>query len=160
MTALIWAEKWFLNLHGPVPETCTPTCKGLALHPDGGLPPQVESRPLSWWMEHGHEAGVDPLTGERLAVLAAGSTVKPIWIIEKLHAIPPAKNRTGHWLVWYRLLARGSGRTKNATSVVESTLVRSWSSNDAPGLDEVNADICPGSESSMTCGRVSWRELR
>lgn len=161
LAALSWAENWLLGLDGPAPEICTDPCDGFYLHASGDLPQRPEFENLSWWMDHGHEAGINPLTGKRMTTITGGSISSPVWIIEAVHTIPPAKNATGHLLVWYRILVRGSGRTKAAISVIESTVVRSWpsiDSTDLPGTDV--PDRCPGFESSAKCRRISWRELR
>ncbi len=156
LSALSWAEHWLLELDGPAPAICSEPCEGLYIHPRGDLPPHPEFENFSWWMDQGHEAGIDPLTGNRITTITAGSINPPVWIIEAVHSIPPAENGTGQLQVWYRILARGSGRTDAAVSVIESTVVRSWSSID-------NADMsgtCPGSEAEAKCGRLAWRELR
>ena len=161
LAALSWAEDWLFELDGPVPEVCSEPCEGLYLHASGDLPQHPENENLSWWMDQGHEAGIDPLTGKRTATITGGSISTPVWIIEVVHMIPPDRNASGHLLVWYRLLARGSGRTNAAVSVIESTVVRSWSSMADTALPGTGvAHSCPGSESSAKCRRVSWRELR
>lgn len=159
--ALSWAEHWLLELEGPAPESCAEACDGLYVHAPGDLPPHPEFESLSWWMDQGHEAGIDPLTGHRMTTISAESYNRPVWIIEAVHAIPPADNGTDDLQVWYRILARGSGQTGNGISVVESILVRSWASIDSTIVTKTGtAGICPGSEPSAKCGRVAWRELR
>lgn len=143
LAALTWAEDWLLDLNGTAPQACSAACEGLKLHPPGDLPPQPQSRELSWWLTEGYEAGIDPLTGNRLVTIAASSVSPPTWMIEYLHE-EPAQN--GEIQVWYRILARGSGQTKNAVSVIESTITRSWSSAESDSLTDK--------------GRVAWRSLR
>lgn len=161
LVGLSWAERWLLQHNGPVPGSCSEPCSGLNLHDTGDLPPDPQHESFSWWMTQGHEAGIDPLTGNRIARLATGSVKPPVWIIEELQSIPPTADGSPDLQVWYRLLARGNGRTDNAVSVVESIVVRSWPLvEDAElGGSEITGP-CPGSEMPTVCGRFSWRELR
>ena len=151
--ALSWAENWLLELGGPVPESCTEPCDSLYVHSPGDLPPHPEFKSLSWWMEQGHEAGIDPLSGNRIATISSGSIHPPVWIIEAVHTIPPAENPARAMQVWYRILARGSGHTNASVSVIESTVVRSWPTTETTGT-------CSASGPAEKCGRLSWRELR
>ena len=143
LAAQTWAEDWLLDLNGTAPQICTIACEGLKLHPPGGLLQQPQFEESSWWLTEGYEAGIDPLSGDRLDTFAANSSSPPTWIIEVIHEEPVQGDEIQ---VWYRILARGSGQTENAISVIESTLTRSWSS----------------AESSNTTdkGRVAWRTLR
>jgi Tfp pilus assembly protein PilX len=159
--ALSWAERWLLELDGPAPENCSEPCDGLFLHAAGSLPPHPEFEDLSWWMGQGHEAGIDPLTGNRITTITAGSIDPPAWVIEAAHTIPSVENGTTDLQVWYRILARGSGQTNTAVSVIESTVVRSWSAIDSTEPPATaTTGLCPGSEPTAKCGRTAWRELR
>jgi len=150
LAALSWAEDWLLDLQGTAPEPCITPCEGFKLHPSGNLLPHPEFEDLSWWQTQGYEAGIDPLTGSRLAGFAAGNASPPMWIVEVVHEIPASYDGSTEAptdaLAWYRILARGSGQTDTAISVVESIVKRSW-----PAVD---------STSTSNGGRVSWRELR
>jgi Tfp pilus assembly protein PilX len=158
--ALWWAERWLLALDGPAPESCADNCAGLRLHAAGGLPPHPEFESLSWWMDQGHEAGIDPLSGDRISTISSDSANAPVWIIEAVQIIPPAEGGNADSQVWYRILARGSGRTDTSVSVVESIVGRSW-----PNVEEAGSPApdgsgpCPGSELPVICGRYSWREI-
>lgn len=161
LSALSWAEHWLLRMEGPASAACAAPCNGLKLHASGDLPPRPEFEDYSWWAEQGHEAGINPLNGERIAMLSADSFHPPVWIVEAVHSIPPADNGTQDLQVWYRVLARGSSRTVNGVSVIESTIVRSWpviEGNESP--DNHLTEPCPGAEPAAICGRFSWRELR
>jgi len=161
LLALSWAEHWLMELEGPAPVNCSAPCDGLYLHAAGELPDNPEFESFSWWMNQGHEAGIDPLTGARTATISNGNNQVPVWIIEVVHTIPPVENGNPDLQVWYRILARGSGRTDNAVSVIESTLVRSWPVIEAAELPVINGSgTCPGSEPPAICGRFAWRELR
>lgn len=158
LATLAWAENWLLGLEGPVPEACTSPCEGLYLHPSGDLPPHPETEAVAWWMSHGHEAGINPLTGKRTEASKGGGYNPPLWVIETAHSIPPEESSTGQLITWYRILARGSGHNDAVISVVESVLVRSWHAPGVATIDET--ETCSDSGSSEKCGRVSWRELR
>lgn len=96
-----------------------------------------------------------------MATISGDSINTPVWIIEALKSIQPSENGNPDLQVWYRILARGSGRTASAISVIESTLVRSWpihEDSELPVTDDSGA--CPGSDSPARCGRFAWRELR
>lgn len=161
LAALSWAEHWLLALDGPVPEHCREACDGLIIHEPGSLPPHPESGSFSWWIDHGHEAGIDPLSGDLVTKIAEGSFDKPVWIIEAVHTIPPAENGAPRLRVWYRILARATGRTSAAVSVIESTVVRSWPTVEGPEVPGAEVKgICSGSGPATKCGRISWRELR
>jgi Tfp pilus assembly protein PilX len=140
LAALTWAEDWLLDLNGTAPQICTTACEGLKLHPPGSLLPQPQLEDWSWWQAEGYEAGIDPLSGDRLVTIAANSSSPPMWIIEVIHEEPAQDDEIQ---VWYRILARGSGQTENAVSVFESTVTRSWAVT-----------------SSADNGRVAWRILR
>lgn len=153
---LAWAENWLLSQQGTAPETCTESCAGLHLHSPGNLPSHPEYEDLSWWMAQGHEAGIDPHSGDSIALVSAGSHDKPVWIVESVHNQPVAQDGSTDLQVWYRILARGSGRTSHSIAVLESILVRSW-----PQADEGEYSTnCPGAGPAAKCGRVAWRELR
>lgn len=161
LLALTWAEQWLLALDGAPPENCTPPCDGLYLHATGDLPANPESESFSWWLEHGHEAGVDPLTGNRLATISNDSINIPVWIIELVQTTPPLAEANPDLQIWYRLLARGSGRMGNAVSVIESTLIRSWPVIEETEPPDPDASLsCFRYELPVKCGRYSWRELR
>lgn len=156
LLALEWAEKWLLELDGPAPESCSANCTGLILHAKGDLPPHPESNDFPWWTAHGHEAGINPVTGERTASFSSSSIQPPIWLIEVVRIIPPAESGRPDLQVWYRILTRGSGRTDSTISVIESTIVRYWPSDESADAQ----DACPDLEETMACGRYAWRELR
>ena len=161
LSALSLAEKWLLKLDGPAPETCSTPCDGLYLHTTGSLPNHPEFESYSWWLSQGHEAGIDPLTGERTATISGDSINSPVWTVEFIHTIPPIENGTSDFQTWYRILARGNGRTETAVSVIESTVVRSWPPVEDTGLSDTAVTApCPGTEPLALCGRFSWRELR
>lgn len=161
LSTLSWAEHWLLELGGLAPDSCTEPCDGFHIHGPGDVPPNPEFESLSWWLDHGHEAGIDLVNGNRITTVSAGSIDPAVWIIEAVHSNPPAEDGSADLQVWYRILARGSGHTNAAVSVVESTLVRSWSSNAGTDLTDTSAtNTCPGSGEPAKCGRVSWRELR
>ena len=161
LSALSWAENWLLGLDGTAPVPCNTTCDGLKVHVPGDLPVNPEFKDLSWWLDQGHEAGIDPLTGNLISKIAGGSIRPPVWIIEAIHEIPPTESGSTDLQVWYRILARGNGRTDAGISVVESIIVRSWASieNTEPAETGIPG-TCPGADPSAKCGRVSWRELR
>jgi Tfp pilus assembly protein PilX len=160
LLALSWAENWLLSLDGPAPASCLDACDGLRLHAGSDLPPHPEFEEIGWWLVNGHEAGVDPLSGERLETITDDSFTAPVWIIETLQSIVPADSGNPDLQVWYRILARGTGRTETAVSVVESVVVRSWPAIEADGSsDAAVAGACPGSAAAAICGRFSWREI-
>lgn len=159
LLASTWAENWLLSLDGPAPVDCTDSCEDLKLHAAGALPPHPETRSVSWWVSNGHEAGVDPLTGERLQTLSPDSFDAPIWIVETVNTVTPADSGDPDLQVWYRILARGTGRAATAVSVVESIVVRSWPvPADNPSFSNVQG-ACPGSLATVICGRYAWREI-
>ena len=159
LLASAWAERWILSLAGPAPENCSDACDGLILHAAGSLPLHPESEDIDWWMANGHEAGVDPLTGERLQILSTDSIDAPVWIIETVKTITPAESGNPDLQVWYRILARGAGHAASAVSVVESVVVRAWPVPADNASFSVVPGACPGSSSTAICGRFSWREL-
>lgn len=161
LSAQAWAEQWLLGLDGAAPLSCTRPCAGLFIHTTGSLPPYPESEDLSWWLGHGHEAGTDPMTGERLATLSVGSINPPLWVIEQLHVANASDTGAAHDQAWYRIVARGSGRTRAGIAVVESIVTRPWPAaavNSQAAATRVGP--CPGSDSAAPCRRVAWRVLR
>jgi Tfp pilus assembly protein PilX len=161
LLALSWAEQWLLALDGDPPEICTAPCDGLYLHAAGDLSPHPESESFSWWMDQGHEAGINPLTGDRIATISSDSIYTPVWIIEVVQTIPPTEGTNPDLQVWYRVLARGSGRTDSAVSVIESSVVRSWPAvTDTEPPETETPPSCFRLELPIKCGRYAWRELR
>jgi Tfp pilus assembly protein PilX len=161
LLTLSWAEQWLLALDGDPPEICTAPCDGLYLHAAGDLSPHPESENFSWWMDQGHEAGINPLTGDRIATISSDSIHTPVWIIEVVRTIPPTADANPDLQVWYRILARGSGRTDSAVSVIESSVVRSWPAVTDTGPPETETPpSCFRLELPVKCGRYAWRELR
>lgn len=161
LLALSWAEQWLLALDGAPPGICTAPCDGLYLHAAGDLSPYPESESYSWWMDQGHEAGINPLTGDRIASISSESIHTPVWVIEVMQVIPPTVDINPDLQVWYRILARGSGRTESAVSIIESIVVRSWPAVADTGLPETETPpSCSRLELPVKCGRYAWRELR
>ena len=161
MSALLWAEKWLLELDSPALLTCTEPCEGFHVHTAGDLPPGQEFQSMSWWLNHGIEAGIDPIGGARVKTISSTSIDPPVWLIEATHSIPPAEDGTTDLQVWYRIAARGTGRATTPVSVIESTVIRSWPASGNPGPGDTTLTYsCPGSGAAEKCGRVSWRELR
>jgi Tfp pilus assembly protein PilX len=161
LLALSWAEHWLLALDGDPPEICAAPCDGLYLHAAGDLSPHPESESFSWWMDQGHEAGINPLTGDRIATISSDSIHTPVWVIEVIQTIPPTIDANPDLQVWYRILARGSGRMDSAVSVVESIVVRSWPAvTDTEPPETETPPSCFRLELPVKCGRYAWRELR
>ncbi len=149
LATLSWVEDWLFTLQGSAPPVCTSPCKGLKFHQPGDLLLQPALADLAWWQAQGYEAGIDPLTGDRLETLAASSIDPPMWVIEVVQEKPLAGEDTGEdplsTQVWYRIVARGSGHTSSTLSVVESVVTRIW-----PADEEVP---------KANQGRVTWRQL-
>jgi Tfp pilus assembly protein PilX len=161
LAAQSWAEQWLLGLDGPAPGVCMESCEGLKLHGKDTLPPYPEFESLSWWMARGHEAGLDPVSGIRMATIGYDSINTPVWIVQAMHEVPASEDGQSNLQTWYRILTRGSGRAETSVSVVESTISRSWASSQSSVSTETDlTDRCPGTKPGTECGRVSWRELR
>jgi type IV pilus assembly protein PilX len=150
VASLSWAEDWVLELEGFAPVPCLTSCEGFHVYPSGGLPPYPESEDLNWWLTSGYEAGIDPVSGNRITTMSTSSIDPPVWIIELVHQAPVfAEDSTNDPIGtqhWYRILARASGQTTNSISVIESTITRTWQ------IDAINE--------LPIRHRLSWRELR
>jgi hypothetical protein len=153
-----WAEGWLLGHGENAPVPCALPCVGLVIHAGGTLPPRPGIEDFSWWLANGMEAGVDPVSGERLDTLSVDSATPPMWVIETLHQVTPASASGIETQAWYRILARGSGRSGRGVAVVESIVTRPWRPSATPGV--VIEGPCPGFDSSYKCQRVAWRALR
>ena len=160
LSALSWAEDWLLKQDGNPPETCGSACTGLKLHAGGNVLANPETKDLAWWREQGIEAGIDPLTGAGISSMTTSSFDPPFWIIELVHEIPANESGAADLQTWYRITVRGSGKTSASISVVESIVERSWASRSIEPPEAESSVLCPNTEASTTCGRVSWRELR
>lgn len=155
-----WAEQWLLRLGGAEPVGCSQPCQGFFIHTPGSLPAHPETEDLSWWMANGHEAGIDPLTGQRLAILSTDSLHPPLWVIERLHISPAVDTGVVDDQAWYRILARGSGHTVTGVSVVESIVTRPWLPAGTPGsATDMRRSRCPGFDPGVPCQRVAWQSL-
>lgn len=156
-----WAEQWLLGLGGMEPLNCTQPCLGLFIHAPGSLPDHPEAEDLSWWMANGHEAGIDPLTGQRLATLSIDSLSPPVWIIEQVHKTAATESGVVDDQAWYRILARGNGQTGTGVSIVESIVTRPWLAAGTPDQgNDFLQDRCPGFDPGIPCQRLAWRSLR
>ena len=161
LAAQRWAEQWRLGLDGGEPLSCSQTCQGLFIHSAGSLPAGPETEELSWWTANGQEAGVDPLTGQRLAVFSTESRDPPLWVIERLQISLAVDTGADDDRAWYRILARGSGQTGTGFSVVESILTRPWRPAGTPESQGIpQPGRCPGFDPGLPCQRVGWRSLR
>jgi len=157
----LWAEQWLLGLGGTELLSCTHPCHGLFIHAAGSLPVRPEVEDLSWWTANGHEAGVDPLTGQRLATLATDGFSPPMWVIERVHHTAAAESGAADDQAWYRILARGSGQTLTGVSVVESIVARPWLPTGTPDpANDTQQGRCPGFDPGVPCQRIAWRSLR
>jgi Tfp pilus assembly protein PilX len=149
LRALSWAEDWLLNLNDGAPAICDTSCDSLKLHTAGSLPAHLEFKDLAWWATHGHEAGIDPVTKERVLTMARNSPIPPMWLIEVAHELTVVENGLTSQQVWYRITVRANGMTGTGVSVIESIVMRSW-------LVSEETD----NETAVTSGRISFRELR
>jgi Tfp pilus assembly protein PilX len=158
-TTLIWAEQWLLKLESPLPENCESPCNPLPISSTGILPPDAEFKPYSWWQEVAYEAGTEPTEPRSETSVNNTSANNPLWLIEAIHSIPAAQDGSTDLHVWYRILARGSGRAGKVVAVVESLVVRPWPLVEpTEKLATQDSGIC--FDQAENCGRVSWRELR
>jgi len=159
LSAQAWAENWLLGQSGTAPQTCSTPCAGVYLHAGGSLPEHLENEAVDWWVANGHEAGIDPDTGARLGPPPTGRAQPAYWLIETLSTQADASDNAGT-TAWYRILARGVGRSNVNYSVVESVLVRSWSG--VTGATGGNNADTSGNNCSVAggCGRMAWRVLR
>lgn len=162
LAAQSWAEEWFLGLAGVTPMSCQPPCEGLRIHTAGSLPAQPEAKDLAWWLANGQEAGIDPLSGERLMTLPAFASNPPLWLIEQLHFTAASESGAPYDQAWYRIVTRGSGPTQAGIAVVESIVTRPWATASATGEPApTQTGPCPGFDlAASPCRRVSWRSLR
>ncbi|MGD9020557.1 MAG: hypothetical protein PVF46_02080 [Lysobacterales bacterium] len=158
LAAQDWAEGWLLGHGETAPAPCARPCTGLIIHAPGTLPPHPETEDQAWWLANGTEAGLDPVSGVRQATLSVDSATRPAWLIEALHEESLTGASGTETQAWYRILARGSGRTGKGVAVVESIVTRPWRAGAAPGA--ATHGPCPGFDSSYQCARVAWRTLR
>lgn len=162
-----WVESWLLNFHSPISEPCSSPCEELKIHIPDSLPEHPEWEDLSWWRDQGYEAGINPITGDRMVNISPNSSHPPIWVIEAVHQAPASDDASTPARSWYRILVRGSGRSDTAVAVVESVIARPWvtitTADTADSIITMNPNltsICYDSTSTLPCGRVSWRQLR
>ena len=158
LAAQDWAEDWLLGHFEVAPLPCVQPCEGPQIHASGTLPGRPETENLAWWLANGMEAGIDPVSGERLATLSIDSATPPVWIVESLHEERLVSASGDETQAWYRILARGNGHAGRGVAVVESIVTRPW--RPARTIDAVTQEPCPGFDSSYRCERVAWRTLR
>ncbi len=161
LAAQDWVENWLLGLDGAIPVSCVQPCEGLLIHAAGSLPTHPESEDLAWWLINGREAGIDPVTGERLATLSTDSINPPLWLIEQVYAVAASEAGTLHDQAWYRIVTRGNGQAQASVAVLESIVTRPWQTTAVEGAeDAAQAGHCPGFDPAARCERVAWRALR
>lgn len=151
--SLQWAEQWISQQPASAMASCEQDCSGFYTHATGSLQNDMQYQPIAVWRSLGFEAGVDPDTGVRIAVIGMTSAEPPMWVIEHLYHSPavvdnnlPENSRPEQ--DWFRLLVRSSSRSGNIVSAIESVIVRSTDAS------EQTPPPLPKTE------RISWRELR
>lgn len=151
--SLQWAEQWISQQPANAMASCEQDCSGFYTHANGNLDNDLQFQPMVTWLSLGFEAGVDPDTGGRLQFIGPDSAEPPMWLIEYLHHSPALvdNNVPGNSIPeqdWFRILVRGTGRSDNTVSVIESVIVR------------IADDSGQTPPTVPTTERVSWRQLR
>jgi Tfp pilus assembly protein PilX len=156
-----WAEYWLLSQDGSsriVP--CAIGCSSnQPVRSAGNYPPLPEYQPESWWLEHGHADGFDPVSGQRLALRSAGRQPLGRWIIEELH-FQAAAGPQQPALSYYRITARAVQADSGTPVVVESILARPWGNaswRDALPRRFDQPMFCLALMDDTDCGRRVWQ---
>jgi len=136
---------------------CTTNCLlPIGIQNTGSLPAQPEIEGAGWWRSNAIAAGYNPETDSQVNTPDLG--VEPArWLIEEIHFEETQK------LGYYRILSRGSGRNARSVAVIESVAARPWEDGVLPGAypsDGSARGFCRQFDSTMDCGRLSWRQLR
>lgn len=161
LSANAWAEHWLLSRDGgtriePCPSACGTT---RPIRAANSYPPLPEYQDESWWLEHGHADGFDPVSGQRIALRYAGDQPVGRWIIEELLYQPPAQPGQAA-LSYYRITARAVQVDSGTAVVVESILARPWGESD--WRDELPRQhdqplFCLTLPHDTDCGRRAWQ---
>lgn len=131
------------------------------------LPTNPEYKDASWWGSWANEAGVDPITGDRIGEVWGFGSEPPRFLIEEVYFDDTADPEAGSeappldGIGYYRVLGRGVGNGPAAIVVSETIVARPWLSDaefDLGGNSE--SGFCAPFESWYDCGRVAWRQRR
>lgn len=161
-SANAWAERWLLGQNGstrivPCSAACPPE---QVIRAANSYPPFTEYQPESWWLEHAHADGFDPVTGQRLAPRTAQDMPVGRWLIEEIHHHTQASQGLAVEISYYRILARAISPYGGHAVVVESTLARPWGQaewQDPLPRETDTALFCLDLLPAIDCGRRSWR---
>jgi Tfp pilus assembly protein PilX len=160
-----WAEQWLMHLPGERPPACADACDPLPGHsPAAGTLKGLDSAlglDESWWLDHAHADGFDPLSARLLA--ARGINGSPIgrWLVIPLeHPGGPMPVSQGAEIRYYRILARAVPARRGAPVLIETIVARPW--GDADWRDALPVDggtrFCATPEAPRPCGRLRWQQ--
>ena len=161
LSANAWAEHWLLSLDGSTRMApCAAACgRTQPIRAANSYPPLPEYQGESWWLEHGHADGFDPVSGQRIALRHAGGQPVGRWIIEELMYQGPAEPGQAA-LSYYRITARAVQRDSGTPIVVESILARPWGEShwrdDLPRRHDQPL-FCLTLPHGTDCGRRAWQ---
>jgi Tfp pilus assembly protein PilX len=137
----------------------------VAILPAGSLPANLAFESAAWWHSHGHESGVHPLTGKSFDP-GAGTAEPPRWLVEEVYY--QAEKLAGATVRadavgYYRLISRASGKRKSSIAVTELILARPWEGDYSVAPyppDQQSPGICEQFSQDISCGVLSWRQIR
>jgi len=145
---------------------CSTDCQlPTAVHAAGQLPRNPEFESTAWWASNANAAGSHPETGEALYPQAPEPS-SPRWLIEELAYQPLSESGNEQEVAgigYYRVLARGQGRSPGSVVVTESILARPWDGEFTvlpypPGPERES--FCRQFPPSLACGTQGWRQRR
>lgn len=161
LSANAWAEHWLLSQDGSARvEPCLAACGNTQpVRAANSYPPLPEYQSESWWLEHGHADGFDPVSGQRIVLRYTADQPVGRWIVEELHYQSPAD--AGQPAVsYYRIIARAVQLGSGTPIVVESILARPWGHPDWRDALPRRHDqplFCLTLPQGTDCGRRAWQ---
>ncbi len=162
-SALAWAERWLFSRRGDGrPDLCAAVCgAGTVIEDATAFPEHPEQANPDWWAQHGHPAGLDPVSGQTFFEKAESDPAN-LWVIGEIPVAAEHSQQGAFELGYYRVIARATDPTGKQVVVTESIVARPWGNGewsdalsrpvDSPGLCQRHALV--------PCGRLAWRRLR
>jgi Tfp pilus assembly protein PilX len=146
---------------------CFPAPLDTLIRQPDNLPARPEFEDGAWWHSWAAEAGIDPLSGNRVSGFWLFEPEPPRFLIEETYFVDmetvlpsegaPAIDGIGY----YRVLGRGTGRAPASVTVSEAIVAHPWL-REATGDSVATPDggNCASFRPWYDCGVMAWRERR
>lgn len=129
------------------------------------MPVSPEYEDAAWWNAWAMEAGINPVTGNRLDGMWNFASEPPRFLIEEVRfddmvTAPAAVEAPAiDGIGYYRVLGRAVGRGPAAVAVSEAIIARPWLSDTTPAPGPMDdSSFCTPFKPWYDCGLMAWRQ--